>query len=169
MKKYIVSIFLLFACLCSAQAQGGRIVSDLELLNVNNKAATLPYFGQRNLLIFYVDPDRIGQNDALIQELKENKKLNDKELAGMTILCTKDAPNIPERLLYKIAKKREETSGTPFFIDNNHILASAWRLGNCDNQSTIIIVSKKGELLFLNKGKINDTDKLRFYRVLDGL
>lgn len=169
MKKYITSMLLLLGVVCSAYAQQGRLVSDVELLNTNGKVATIPYFGSRNLLIFYVDPDRIGQNDAFIQELRGNQKLSNKELFGMTILSAKDAPNVPERLLYKIATKRAEITGSQFFIDPDLRIVSSWRLGESNDLSTIIIVSKRGELLFMNKGKISEEDKARFYRVMDGL
>ncbi len=169
MKKHIASLLLLLVFVCSARAQQGSIVSDIELLNTNGKMATIPYFRSRNLLIFYVDPDRIGQNDIFIQELRSSEKMSNKELYGLTILNAKDAPNVPERLVYKIAQKRSELSGSQFFVDSQRNLSSAWQLGDCNDQSTILIVSESGELRFMSKGKITDEEKAEFYRVVEGL
>lgn len=40
-----------------------RKVSDLELVDLNGNPVTLPMWGEKNLMIFYVDPDhhKIGR------------------------------------------------------------------------------------------------------------
>ena len=47
----------------SAQSSLPRKVSDVTLLDLNGDPTQLPYWGEKNLLIFYIDPDRHKQNE----------------------------------------------------------------------------------------------------------
>ena len=38
-----------------------RKVSNVEVLDLEGKPVTLPYWGEKNLMIFYVDPDHISR------------------------------------------------------------------------------------------------------------
>lgn len=40
-----------------------RKVSNVEVLDLEGKPVTLPYWGEKNLMIFYVDPDHHKQNE----------------------------------------------------------------------------------------------------------
>ena len=48
-----------------------RKVSNVEVLNLEGKPARLPYWGEKNLMIFYVDPDRHKQNNDFTVEMEE--------------------------------------------------------------------------------------------------
>ncbi len=168
-RKLIISILCLLCITLHASAQEGRVVQNIELTDLNNKAMRLPNFGSKNLIIFYVDPDRVGQNDDFVNEIKNNTTLTNGKFAGINIMNIKDAPNAPNAVTYKMAQKRAEATRTPFLIDPNGTLASAWRLGDCDNYSIIMVINTIGEIKFISKGKISESNKEKFYRVVDSL
>ena len=63
MKMKVIAMLAAFALTASAvQAQElPRKVQNVEVLDLDGKPAKLPYFGEKNLMIFYVDPDRHKQ------------------------------------------------------------------------------------------------------------
>ncbi len=168
-KNLLISLLLTLCVIIPALAQEGRTVQNIDLVTINNRTTKIPNFGSKNLLIFYVDPDRVGQNDDFVREIKGDERLKDGVLFGVNIMNIKDAPMAPNAVAYKMAQKRAEASGTPFLIDSNGSLSSTWRLGDCDNLSTIMIVDTKGEIKFISKGKISEFNKVKFYKVVEGL
>ncbi len=168
-QKLLISLLLVLCAAPLATAQEGRTVENIELLNLNNRATRLPHFGTKNLIIFYVDPDRVGQNDDFVREIKGNATLKSGKFAGVNIMNIKDAPMAPNAVSYKMAQKRAEATGTPFLIDHNGTLSSNWRLGDCDNLSTILVVDTAGEIKFVSKGKITPFNKDKFYRIIEEL
>ncbi len=146
-------------------AQEGRVVSNIEVLDLDNTPTKLPFWGEKSLLIFYVDPDRAGQNDDFIRELRDKPELKSDNVFGFSIINLKDAPMIPNGLANRMARKRSESQETPFFTDDRSIVATKWNLGDCDNFSTIILIDTKGEILFVSKGKITEKNKIRFYQI----
>ena len=51
-----------------------RKVSNVEVLDLEGKPVTLPYWGEKNLMIFYVDPDHHKQNEDFTVELEKNQR-----------------------------------------------------------------------------------------------
>lgn len=47
-----------------------RKVSNVEVLDLEGKPVTLPSWGEKNLMIFYVDPDHHKQNEDFTVESK---------------------------------------------------------------------------------------------------
>lgn len=168
-KNLLISLLLTLCVIIPTLAQEGRTVHNIDLVTTNNRTTKIPNFGSKNLLIFYVDPDRVGQNDDFVREIKGDARLKGGVLFGVNIMNIKDAPMAPNAVAYKMAQKRAEDSGTPFLIDSNGSLSSTWRLGDCDNLSTIMIVDTKGEIKFISKGKISEFNKAKFYKVVEGL
>ncbi len=172
MKKLIRLSLLIISMVCGAVStygQEGQTVSNIEVNDLHQKLVKLPHFGDKNLMIFYVDPDRAGQNDEFIRELREDKNLRSDKVVGMSVMNVLDAPMIPNGLAYRMAQKRAEAMHTPFFIDEKGELATQWKLGDCDNFSTIILVDIEGTILFVSKGKISPDDKTRFYEVYNSI
>lgn len=168
-KFIIISLLLLLCVTTPIVAQEGRSVQNVDIVDINNRSTKIPNFGSKNLIIFYVDPDRVGQNDDFVREIKDKTNLKSGKFAGVNIMNIKDAPMAPNAVAYKMAQKRAEASGTPFLIDRDGTLSSTWRLGDCDNLSTIMIINTKGEIKFISKGKITESNKAKFYRVVEGL
>lgn len=169
MKKIkVLMTMAAFVLAASAAAQElPRKVSDVKLLDLDGKATGLPHFGEKNLMIFYVDPDRHKQNEDFTIELEENHRAKGDNLYGFGVMNLKDAPMVPNGMARSMAKKRTEKNGATVLADQDRILSKAWSLGDCNNQFVLMIVSKEGELVFLRKGILSDQDKADFYEAVE--
>lgn len=144
-----------------------RKVSDVTVLDLDGNPAQLPMWGEKNLLIFYVDPDRYRQNEAFTYEMEENHRAAGENLYGFGVMNLKDAPLIPNGLARNLAKKRTARNGATILADQGRILSEAWGLGDCNNLFVLMLVSKEGELVFLRKGVLSEADKEAFYRTVE--
>ena len=135
-----------------------RKVSNVEVLDLEGKPVTLPYWGEKNLMIFYVDPDHHKQNEDFTVELEKNHRAESDKIHGFGVMNLKDAPMVP---------KRTATNGATVLADQTHALSTAWNLGDCNNKFVLMFVTKEGELVFLRKGVLSDADKEAFYEVLE--
>ena len=59
----------------SAQSSLPRKVSDVTLLDLNGDPTQLPYWGEKNLMIFYIDPDHHKQNEDFTTDMEENHRV----------------------------------------------------------------------------------------------
>ncbi|WP_418983842.1 hypothetical protein [Alistipes sp.] len=143
-----------------------RKVTDVELLDLNGQPATLPYFGEKNLMIFYVDPDRHKQNHEFTVELEENHRAESPEIFGFGVINSKDSM-FPNGIIRNMARKRTEKNGALVLADQGRVLSTAWELGDCNNQFVLLFVNKQGELVFMRKGVLTDEDKAAFYELLE--
>lgn len=144
-----------------------RPVSNVEVLDLEGNKTKLPYFGEKNLMIFYVDPDRHKQNHEFTVTLEENHRAEGDNLVGFGVMNLKDAPMIPNGMARSMARKRTAKNGATVLADQNRILSTAWGLGDCNNQFVLMLVSKEGELVFLRKGILSEEDIEEFYRVIE--
>lgn len=166
------TIILLAACaltVSAVRAQEGlpRKVENVKLLDLEGNAAKLPYFGEKNLMIFYVDPDRHKQNEDFTIELEQNHRADSENIYGFGVMNLKDAPMIPNGMARNMARKRTEKNGATVLADQERTLSTAWGLGDCNNKFVLMFVNKEGELVFLRKGELSEADKQAFYKVLD--
>ena len=144
-----------------------RKVSNVEVLDLEGKPVTLPYWGEKNLMIFYVDPDHHKQNEDFTVELEKNHRAESDKIHGFGVMNLKDAPMVPNGMARNMAKKRTAKNGALVLADQDRILSKAWELGDCNNQFVLMIVSKEGELVFLRKGELSDADKEAFYETIE--
>lgn len=160
------------AVLCSAYAKAQepklpKKVSQVEVLDLDGKAAKLPYFGEKNLLIFYIDPDKHKQNEAFTVEMEQNHKAEGDNLYGFGIMNLADAPMIPNKLARTMAQKRTASNGATVLADQNHIVSNAWGLGDCNNMFVLLVVSKEGELVYCHKGELSRKEIDDFYKFIE--
>lgn len=165
----IALFVLLFACSASSAAaqEMRRKVPNVEVLDLDGNPVSLPEWGKKNLLIFYVDPDRHKQNEEFTIEMEENHRAAGENLYGFGIMNLKDAPMIPNGMARNMAKKRTAKNGAVVLADEERTLSTAWGLGDCNNQFVLMIVSREGELVFLRKGVLSDEDKAAFYKAVE--
>ncbi len=168
-----ISLLLTFVMLLNlrvlAQESAPRKVDNVVLKDLRGKPALIPYWGKKNLLIFYIDPDRAGQSQLFTDWLEEGRRVAGKNIVGLGIINMKDAPFTPLPLARLIARKRTEKSGAVVLVDDSQILSSEWDLGKCDNKFTAIMVNRAGEILFFRKGEYSQEDIDEFMLVLEGL
>lgn len=169
MKMKVLVMLAAFSLTASALAaqELPRKVSNVEVLDLDGKPAKLPYWGEKNLMIFYVDPDRHKQNNDFTVELEENHRAQGDNIYGFGIMNLKDAPMVPNGMARNMAKKRTAKNGALVLADQDRIVSTAWELGDCNNQFVLMIVSKEGELVFLRKGVLSEQDKADFYEVIE--
>ena len=82
MKKMKIVLMLTAFALTTAVATAQdlpRKVSNVEISDLNKNPTQLPHYGEKNLMIFYVDPDARKQNEAFTYELEENHRAESPE------------------------------------------------------------------------------------------
>ncbi|MBR5850572.1 MAG: hypothetical protein IKZ12_05890 [Alistipes sp.] len=166
MKQWSLLAALLLVCgVATAQEQMHK-VENVVLKGLDGSQCSLPMFGEKNLIIFYVDPDRHKQNEAFTYEMEEHHLAEGEEIVGFGVLNLKDSM-LPNVLVRTIARKRTEKNGATVLVDDNRTLSTAWGLGDCNNLFTLILVSKEGEISFLGKGELTEEQQKAFYKALD--
>ena len=126
----------------------------------------LPYYGEKNALIFYVDPDKHRQNHEFTVEIEENKRAAGPNIEGFGIINLKNTI-FPNSIVRAIARKRTEKNHATIITDPDCIVAKEWGLGDCNNYFIIMIVTKEGELVYCKKGELTKQDQEEFYKVVD--
>lgn len=173
MKKSIILLCaLLFAVVANAQETNTDMkplphkVENLELRDLRNKPTMLPYYGEKNALIFYVDPDKHRQNHEFIVEMEENKRAAGPNIEGFGIINLKNTI-FPNSIVRALARKRTEKNHATIISDPDCIVAKEWGLGDCNNYFIIMIVTKEGELVYCKKGEFSKEEQDEFYRIVD--
>ena len=167
------SLILLFAAAfmfsLAAEAQGlPRPIRNVEVQDLDAKKARLPYWGEKNLLIFYVDPEVPKQNHDFITYLEESGRVQGPNIEGFGIVNLKDAV-YPNNVVRKIADARTAKNGATILCDPDHYIGSAWRLGDCNNMFVIMLVNKAGELVYVHKGEMDEKAQQEFIAAAEPL
>ena len=153
----------------TAEAQSlPRKVRNVEVQDLDAKKARLPWWGEKNLLIFYVDPEVPKQNHDFITYIEETGRVQGPNIEGFGIVNLKDAI-YPNDVVRKIADARTAKNGATILCDPDHYISSAWRLGDCNNMFVIMLVNKAGELVFVHKGEMNVAAQQKFIEAADTL
>ena len=169
----IKALLLIFAAAMlfsvSAEAQSlPRRVRNVEVQDLDANKARLPWWGEKNLLIFYVDPEVPKQNHDFITYIEETGRVQGPNIEGFGIVNLKDAV-YPNNLVRKIADARTAKNGATILCDPDHYISSAWRLGDCDNMFVIMLINKQGELVYVHKGEMDEAEQQRFIAAADPL
>ena len=167
LKALLLLIVASIAFSYSAEAQSlPRKVRNVEVQDLDTKKARLPWWGEKNLLIFYVDPEVPKQNHDFITWIEETSRVKGPNIEGFGIVNLKDAA-YPNSLVRKIADARTAKNGATIVCDPDHWISSAWRLGDCNNQFVIMIVSRDCELVYVHKGEMDEAEQQRFLEIAD--
>ena len=170
--KALLLIFaaaMLFSVSVEAQSLPRR-VRNVEVQDLDANKARLPWWGEKNLLIFYVDPDVPKQNDEFITHIETTKRLAGPNIEGFGIVNLKDSwYPVPNSVIRQIAESRTAKNGATILCDPDHWFSSAWRLGDCNDMFVIMLVNKAGELLYIHKGEMSKEEQDRFIEIADKL
>ena len=171
MKKLTLLLTLIAAFFAvSAEAQTlPRKVKNVTIKDLYGNPATLPYYGKKNLLIFYVDPDAylaLNKNNKFAEELEENARAAGPEIYGFGILNFPDTW-LPKNFLRKICRKRVEKNGATIIEDPDNTFKNAWKLGDCDKKFMLLIVTKEGNLEYILRDEVDQEGKDLFYSIID--
>ena len=172
MKKRVIALLTLGFVSIGAYAQKDipelpipHKVSAIEMQALNEQVAQLPGYGEKNLLIFYIDPDKHSQNEDFTFEIEENGKASGPNIMGYGVINLKDT-RFPKGIVRSMARKRTAKNGATVLVDPDRRLATKWSLGSCNNAFVLLLVSKQGELVFCKKGELSAADKAEFYEVV---
>lgn len=146
-----------------------RKVENVTINDISGNAVTLPSFGEKNLLIFYVDPDSYlkgGANKKLSDELEDNKRAEGSAIRGFGVMNFPDT-KLPKGMVRNMARKRSEKNGATVLDDDQQLLKKQWGLGDCDNKFVIMIVSKEGELVYCAKDDLDEAGIAEFYKIVE--
>lgn len=166
-KTLLLVVVAMLGLSMAADAQSlPRRIRNMEVQDLDGNKARLPWWGEKNLLIFYVDPEVPKQNHDFITYIEETGRIQGPNIEGFGIVNLKDAA-YPNSLVRKIADARTAKNGATIVCDPDHWVSSAWRLGDCNNCFCILIVSKEGELVYMHKGEMDEAEQQRFISVAD--
>lgn len=170
-QKFVLTLILLTLIGGRLMAQTEQLplphpVSDIELIDGKKVPMTFPYWGEKNLLIFYVDPDVATQNHDFTVEMEENKRAAGNSIYGFGILNLKDTW-LPNGIVRRLAYNRTKKNGALIMADEHSLVRDTWNLGDINNKFVLMIVSKECELVYMHKGEFSEEEKAEFYRVVD--
>ena len=168
--KTLILTLIAIVFAMSAQAQSlPRKVKNVTIKDLYGNPKTLPNYGKKNLLIFYVDPDAylaMNKNNKFAEELEANGRAAGPNIYGFGILNFPDT-FLPKEMLRKLCRKRVEKNGATIIEDPDHTFKNAYGLGNCNGKFMIMIVSKTGELVYVLKEEVTPAGKQEFYRIIE--
>ena len=169
LKTLVTIVIAMFAFALNTDAQSlPRKVRNVEVQDLDAQKARLPWWGEKNLLIFYVDPEVPKQNHDFITYLEETGRVAGPNIVGFGIVNLKDAV-YPNSLVRQIADARTAKNGATILCDPDHWISSAWRLGDCNNAFVIMLVNKKGELVYMHKGVMSEAEQKKFLAAAEPL
>lgn len=115
-------------------------------------------------VMFYVDPDEKSTNEHYTQMLKERNydKNNYGSIAVINLAATWKPNFVIEKIL---ASKQEEFPDTIYVKDKASVLVNEWSVE--DDASNILIFSKTGKLLFYKSGKMQETDIIKSFEIIE--
>ena len=145
----------------------GCKVENLTITDLNGNPTELPYWGKKNVLIFYVDPDAYlnGNKTAdFASEIEENKRAQGPGIEGFGIMNFPDTA-LPKDLLRKICRKRTAKNGAIIVDDDKHLLKNAWNLGNVNGKFLLIVVDKQGIVRYIRREPMDAAGKAEFYEM----
>jgi hypothetical protein len=123
--KYLFALVVSLFVSVSAFADGviePRKVENVTIKDLYGNPTKLPHYGEKNLLIFYVDPDAylaMNKNNKFAEELEKNARAAGPEIYGFGILNFPDTW-LPKEFLRKICRKRVENNGAIIIEDPDH-------------------------------------------------
>lgn len=166
MRKLILSALMGCYALVAQAQNTPYAIENVKLKALTGEMRSLPSWGEKHLLIFYVDPDRHKQNEDFTYELEENGRAKSPKIEAFGVLNLKDTM-LPNGIVRSLAKKRTEKNGALVLADEQRTLSTTWKLGDCNNKFVLIFISQQGELVFVRKGELTEKDKEEFYALLE--
>ena len=171
MRKLFLMVALLGIGFAAEAQEACQKVENVTLKDLSGADVTLPYFGEKNLFIFYIDPDTALKsfgghpNYKFSDEIEERKVSSGPNLFGFGILNLGDT-GLPKKIVRNQARKRTSGNGGLVLEDPDNTLSRAWGLGDCNGKYLFIVVSKEGEIVHLQKEKVTEADKEALYETL---
>ena len=142
----------------AALGQGGEKVNSVNVLNMNNDTVSLPYLGEKNILIFYADPAKPGQNKDFRNYFKTHPITNP-DVVSYGVVNLAAAPMLPNSLVRRKALKEIKGTNAELYFDPDNMLSSAWNLPGAQHNFTVIFINKDRIIEFYKAGQLTAQEK----------
>jgi YtfJ family uncharacterized protein len=155
MKKIILSVLLLAGS--SMAVEIGKVPGIVSLSGENGGKVDGSVWSSKTLkgkvhIVFYVDPDKREENEALSKALK--KRHFDRNKYASVAIINLAATWLPNAILEsKLKTKQKEFPDTIYVKDKKKVLVNKWNLA--DDNSDILIFDKNGKLIYKKFGKLS--------------
>ena len=159
-KKSITIISALFVAgmLYAQTLSVGKVVNTVKIQNPDNVPTVIPGIGQKMVALFYTDPDNKDVNEPLTEAIKAKKYPTDKYV-GVGIANCADSWMPNSMIRYAGRQKQAKYPNSVIMIDNDHILAKAWGLGDCNGVGYVILIGKDSKIKFVKAVKTTEESK----------
>ena len=115
-------------------------------------------------VLFYVDPDKKGDNDKFIDAL--HQKQYDRTKYGSVAIINLKATWLPNFAIEKKLKaKQKEFPHTVYAKDKTKYLVKEWELA--DDSANVLIFDKQGKLLYQHTGEMSKEDMQKAFALIE--
>ncbi len=115
-------------------------------------------------VLFYVDPDKKGDNDAFIDALHQ-KNYDPSQYASVAIINLK-ATWLPNFAIEKKLKaKQAEFPNTTYAKDKTKYLVKEWELA--DDSANVLIFDKAGVLIYSHTGAMSNEEMQKAFTLIE--
>ena len=162
MKKLLTT--LLIATVSTFALNLGEIPKEVTLSGEDGTAWHSKMLKDKVYVLFYVDPDKKGDNEVFIDAL--HKKNYDKEKYGSVAIINLKATWLPNFAIEKKLKsKQKEFPNTIYAKDKTKYLVKEWNLA--DDASNILIFDKEGKLIYQHEGAVTDEEMQKAFMLIE--
>jgi predicted transcriptional regulator len=151
-----IALCLALSPFAASAAEVGDTLQNVELRDAANKRAKLPDLGAKVLAVFYTDADEKDMNDPLADAIKA-RKFDEQRYRGLGIVNLVDS-KAPNFLIRKAVRDKIAKYKAPILTDPDRLLAKAWKLGDCNNTSVVILIGTDGKVVHTQRGPIRGDD-----------
>lgn len=137
-------------------AEVGEILKPVKLADANDQPADIPDLGSKVLAIFYNDADEADLNDPLADAIKA-RDFNDELYRGIGVANLEDS-KAPNFIIRSIIRGKIEKYNSTILTDPALLLPKAWGLGDCNNDSVVLLIGKDRKLERIQRGAIRGND-----------
>jgi len=149
-------LFLLLLCsICHAQV--GTEVKQVLIRDAHNKPMNIPFLGEKNLLIFYPDPDHASQNKTICDYLKKNN-IKSENIFAFGVVNLNDAPFLPNAIVRFMVRREVKETGANIYTDIDNSLSKGWNLGNVNNKFCLLFIDTNSKILFFKAGELSEAE-----------
>lgn len=136
---FLSFFILIFSILCKGQE--GKVVSNVNLIDANNKPTNIPYLWQKTFVLFYVDPDVQEITDPISDALNA-KKYPVEKFGAVGVVNCKDSWFPNGAILSRARQKQKKFPESLILIDKNQELRQTWGFSNYNDVAVIVVVGK---------------------------
>ena len=167
MKK--IATTLLLASLSTWALTLGEIPKNITLSGenggkINGDAWHSSMLKKKVYVLFYVDPDKKGDNEAFIDAL--HKKNYDLEKYGSVAIINLKATWLPSFAIEKkLESKQQELPHTLYIKDKTKYLVQEWAL--VDDASNVLVFNKDGNVIYQHEGLITEEEMPNIFALIE--